>query len=178
MALQGYIKMGLDLGLEGKELQTFAMTQQKEDRLYEEKKAKEQEVAERDERQRKRDHERELKEIELKIAQTKHVESQESTKEVSCDNGSLFPKLPKFNEKVDEIDAYILRFERYATMKGWPNDKWAISLGSLLEGKALEVYSRLPIAKAQDFENVKSNCDGFCFCAGRRLVWEIFPTAL
>ena len=40
-------------------------------------------------------------------------------------------------EGKDEID-FIQCFERYAQAKGWTEENWAILLGALLTGKALE----------------------------------------
>ena len=37
----------------------------------------------------------------------------------------------------------------------WRRDQWAVYLSALLKGKALEVYSRLPIKDAQDYEVLK-----------------------
>ena len=34
-------------------------------------------------------------------------------------------KLPSFDEKIDDFDAYLYRFEGYATMQGWPKERWA-----------------------------------------------------
>ncbi|PIK59722.1 hypothetical protein BSL78_03385 [Apostichopus japonicus] len=54
------------------------------------------------------------------------------------------------------MDAYILRFERFAEEAGWSETAWATSLGALLTGKALEVYSRMPNSQAKVYSNVKS----------------------
>ena len=54
---------------------------------------------------------------------------------------SLRPKLPKFEEHKDDMDAYIQRFERFARSQRWIEDTWAVSLSSLLTGKGLEVYT-------------------------------------
>ena len=41
-----------------------------------------------------------------------------------------------------EIDHFIQRFERYARENGWAEENWAISLGTLLTGKAFKAYTR------------------------------------
>ncbi|KAJ8022389.1 hypothetical protein HOLleu_37270 [Holothuria leucospilota] len=73
-------------------------------------------------------------------------------------------------ERVDNIDAYINRFERYALCRGWNRKKeWAINLGALLQGKALYEYSTLPTDDALDYDKVKKavlkayelNAEGF-----------------
>lgn len=54
------------------------------------------------------------------------------------------PKLPPFNEKSDNMDVYLKRFERFAENPGWNKENWATILSALVQGKALDVYSRLP----------------------------------
>ena len=61
------------------------------------------------------------------------------------------PRLPMFSESKDELDSYLQRFERYAVNKRWPRDAYVLNLASLLTGKALNVYSRLPLALANDY---------------------------
>lgn len=65
------------------------------------------------------------------------------------------PKLPYFEENVDDMDAYLQRFERYAKSQNWPNDEWAVHLSALLKGKALDVYSRIAPDEAMKFDVLK-----------------------
>ena len=39
--------------------------------------------------------------------------------------------------------------------QGWSKGQWALYLSALLKGKALEVYSRLPVKDAHDYEILK-----------------------
>ena len=64
--------------------------------------------------------------------------------------------MPPFDEAKDNMDAFIHRFEIYATTQKWPESKWAVYLGALLRGKALEVYSRLSIDDASDYGILKN----------------------
>ena len=68
------------------------------------------------------------------------------------------PKLPHFDESKDNIDSYLRRFERYASLQEWPETNRAIYLSALLKGKALEVYSRLPEeeARARTYSKLKA----------------------
>ena len=66
------------------------------------------------------------------------------------------PKLPHFDESKDNIDSYLRRFERYASLQDWPEADWAIYLSALLKGKALEVYSRLPEEEARSYGRLKA----------------------
>jgi len=62
------------------------------------------------------------------------------------------PKMPCFEETKDDMDAYLHRFEVYAQSQGWKNYQWAVYLSALLKGRALEVYSRLPVREAQNYD--------------------------
>ena len=50
---------------------------------------------------------------------------------------------------------YLQRFERYADNEGLDPECFGTYLGSLLSGKALEVYSRLPASDARNYETLK-----------------------
>ena len=65
------------------------------------------------------------------------------------------PKLPSFVDGKDDLDAYLQRFERFATTAKWEKTGWASKLSALLSGRALEVYSRLSEETAQDYDRVK-----------------------
>jgi hypothetical protein len=53
------------------------------------------------------------------------------------------------------MDSYIHRFEQYAKLEGWPENTWAIYLATLLKGKALDVYTRLPLEEAKNYKTLK-----------------------
>ena len=59
-------------------------------------------------------------------------------------------------EGKDQIDNFIQRFERYARANLWRKENWAISLGALLTGKALEAYTRLSEEDAVNYEELKN----------------------
>ena len=65
------------------------------------------------------------------------------------------PKIPAFNEGKDEMDSYLLRFERYATVQKWEPDTWATGLSALLQGKALDVYALMPKEDALNYDKLK-----------------------
>ena len=60
------------------------------------------------------------------------------------------PKIPVFDESRDEMDSYLLRFERYATAQKWKKEGWATSLSALLKGKALDVYALMPVKRGME----------------------------
>ena len=64
------------------------------------------------------------------------------------------PKIPTFNEGKDEMDSYLLRFERYATAQKWEPDTWATGLSALLQGKALDVYALMPKEDALNYDKL------------------------
>ena len=65
------------------------------------------------------------------------------------------PKLPYFEESKDKMDSYLSRFEKYAVANKWDRSIWAVYLSALLKGRALEVYDRLSVADANDYEKLK-----------------------
>ncbi len=78
----------------------------------------------------------------------------QNVKQVAMSHPRVSPKLPAFTEK-ENLDAYLSRFERFATSHDWPTNEWAINLSTLLTGKALETYYRLPVEQASQYHVVK-----------------------
>ena len=66
------------------------------------------------------------------------------------------PKLPYFDESKDKMDSYLSRFEKYATANEWKKSVWAAYLSALLKGRALDVYDRLSVDDAADYEKLKA----------------------
>ena len=42
-----------------------------------------------------------------------------NSKDQNCSSVAKTPKIPAFDENQNEMDSYILRFERYATAQRW-----------------------------------------------------------
>ena len=59
-------------------------------------------------------------------------------------------------EGKDEMDSYLLRFERYATAQKWKKEDWATNLSALLKGKALDVYALMPVEEALNYDMLKA----------------------
>ena len=70
-------------------------------------------------------------------------------------NSGRSTKLPVFFDAKDDMDAYLQIFVRYAENEGWDADCYGAYLGSLLSGKALEVYSRITAFEARDYYKLK-----------------------
>ena len=66
------------------------------------------------------------------------------------------PKMQNFSEGKDDIDAYLQRFERFAELCKWERRDLALHLSVLLSGKALEVYARLSVEEAKDYDTLKA----------------------
>ena len=128
--------------------------EREEKRRKEEAEAKREE-AEREEQKRKDDAELQQKkfehELEMKLIEQKTAET------LSKKEAMKFPKMPVFSEERDDMDAYLSRFERSAEARGWARDDWAVALSSLLTGKALEVYYRMPADEVDDYHKLKES---------------------
>jgi len=99
------------------------------------------------------EHELKIEQLRQKSREKSENEGRESMKGQLA--SGITPRLPTFMD-TDDIGAYIERFERFATTQGWDKKSWAVSLGALLTGSALEVYSRLSSKDALDYDVVKS----------------------
>ena len=100
------------------------------------------------------DHQRLTMQIELEQIKRQTNEMNSSVKATGGARAKP-PKLPLFNEDRDQLDMYLQRFERYAATQNWNRDEWALNLSSLLTGKALNVYSSIPIEDAHQYEILK-----------------------
>ena len=65
------------------------------------------------------------------------------------------PRLPAFVDGKDDLDSWLLRFERFASTSGWPKEDWSTSLSALLTGRSLEVFCCLSQSEAIDYNRVK-----------------------
>ena len=65
------------------------------------------------------------------------------------------PKLPSFIDEKDELDSYLLRFERYSENADKEKATLANKLSALLTGSAMDVYTRISDADANDYDKLK-----------------------
>ena len=163
-----------DIGFEGKDILEYVKEQQKLDReeraawrniriaelQAEEKKRADELQAEEKKRadeirfaQIKAKKELKIKEMELQ-AQAQ-VTASSATTPPPRNKDAKSPKLPPFIDEKDELDSYLLRFERYAENASWEKDTWAIKLSALLTGRAMDVYTRMSDADASDYDKLK-----------------------
>ena len=80
------------------------------------------------------------REHELELARLAQGRNDTERAEVREDRAKA-PKLPSFVDGKDNLDAYLQRFERFATTAKWEKTGWASKLSALLSGRAQEVYS-------------------------------------
>ena len=162
--LKELVELAKEAGLEGTELSNFLRDErthqrerekeererEKEVREWEEKEGERQREREKEERehhrgrekaesdalQREADRRHEIIELaRLRVEENVLIRSGQAERNIGS-MGSV-PKLPSFDEKMDDLDAYLYRFEGYATMQGCPKERWASNLSALLKGNAL-----------------------------------------
>ena len=113
----------------------------------------EREKAESDALQREADRHHEIELARLRVEDNVLNRSGQAERNIGS-MGSV-PKLPSFDEKVDDLDAYLYRFEGYATMQGWPKERWASNLSALLKGNPIQVFHRMSLDDSGDYELLK-----------------------
>ena len=123
------------------------------DREMEEEKRKLEQMKLKDE-ENKREHERKMEEQRQRLEQEKL--DLEKLRDEDRRSGNLGKsKLPVFDEKKDSFDAYIARFENFATVRKWDESMWAIQLSLLLSGRALETYDSLSTEQQGRYQDIK-----------------------
>jgi len=65
-------------------------------------------------------------------------------------------KLPLFNDEKDDLDAYLIRFERACAAFKIRPEFWSTQLARLLQGRSLDVYQRLPAEEVDNYESLKN----------------------
>ena len=65
------------------------------------------------------------------------------------------PRLLRLNE-TDDIEHFLITFERIAEACQWPTTDWAVRLVALLTGKARAAYVNMDREESLDYEKVKA----------------------
>ena len=94
-------------------------------------------------------------ELEMRRLELEQTRQGPGAKAPSNEDRAKAPKLPSFVDGKDDLDAYLQRFERFATTAKWEKAGWATKLSALLSGRALDVYSRLSEEAASDYHKMK-----------------------
>ena len=155
-----------DIGFEGKDIVEYVKEQQKLDREERASWREDRKRADQAEEKKRADEirfaqieaEKELKIKEMEL-QAQQAQAQASASLAGTppprNKDAKSPKLPSFIDEKDELDSYLLRFERYAENASWEKDTWAIKLSALLTGRAMDVYTRMSDADASDYDKLK-----------------------
>ena len=100
--------------------------------------------------------EKELKNKEMEFqAQQAQATTSSATTPPPHNKDAKSPKLPSFTDEKDELDSYLLHFERYTENASWEKDTWAIKLSALLTERAVDVYTRMSDTDASDYDKLK-----------------------
>ena len=135
---------------------------EKEKREAEEARQKQEEAQrqreiELEEAQRQREFELEKLKLEVEAKKLERAQQDANRDAVSRPLGKVkSPELPSFVDGKDDLDSYLLRFERYAVVAKWEKASWATHISALLSGKALDVYSRLSEDLALNYDRLKT----------------------
>ncbi len=139
------MQYGRELGLEGRELQKFIETQQSIER-EERAENRRVELAKLEfqvaiEKEKKEVLEKERLRIQTVLElKNEGVDMSYDLQGMGGRQRAKGPKLPAFVDGKDDLDSYLKRFERFATINGWEEYEWATALSALVTGKALDVY--------------------------------------
>ena len=93
--------------------------------------------------------------LELEARRLSQSQNGEKFTQGSVENVMRTPPLPSFVDRKDNLDEYLLRFKRYASVAKWNRSAWTTQLSPLLTGKAVEVYNRLSPKEAMNYERFK-----------------------
>lgn len=63
-------------------------------------------------------------------------------------------KMPYLDDR-DDVESFLLTFERQAKQYNWDRETWAVKLGSLLKGRSRVTYTRMSDEAAADYDQLK-----------------------
>ncbi|XP_069984657.1 uncharacterized protein [Penaeus vannamei] len=132
-----------ELGLKGNDIAQYVISQQT---LAREERAKEREFQK---EQLEPEKERVKLEHELQMARLNN--SSDSSLNPVLFDGASRPSLTVFKDGEDII-SYLIIFERIANLLNFKEETYAIRLGSLLTGKAVDIYTSLPPETTGDYQ--------------------------
>ena len=141
MSLEKLEEIGKRLGYADSNLARFIKEQQD--------KARDDRAIAREERAKEREHE--IRVLELK-SQSEQRNSEPSDSVTQLKLNSV--QLPYYKDN-DDISAYLIRFERLAQLMNIKPELYAVHLGSLLQGKALQIYSSYSQEITSDYDRLK-----------------------
>ena len=163
--LKELIELAKEAGLQGDKLSVFLRDEPARQRDRErEERDREERVREREREEREREREERERESEMRKREAEDLQrdadrrhelelAKLKVERIAVDQtgpvshsrgvGAAVPKLPTFDDRTDDLDAYLHRFEGYATAQDWPRERWAFNLSALLKGNALQTFHRM-----------------------------------
>ena len=138
------------LGLKDNAITEFVLKQQ-ETHFRNVEQQKERDERQRERAEKERDHERAMERLRLTKDRNESRSSGTSFTPTFAD-AALKPTLPVYRDGED-LNGYLVRFERVAELLNVPNEQWAIRLAGLLTGKAVEIYTSLTKEESADYES-------------------------
>ena len=93
--------------------------------------------------------------LELEARRLCQSQNSEQLNQGSVKNVVRTPPLPSFVDGKDNLDEYLLRFERNTSVAKWNRSTWGTQLSPLLSGNVVEEYNRLSPEEAMDYERLK-----------------------
>ncbi|XP_055896455.1 uncharacterized protein LOC106080145 [Biomphalaria glabrata] len=128
--------------------------QDAEKQRQESEKQRQESEKQRQDAEKQRQHEKEKMEFERQNKENKEsipIQGHSSM----FDKYRLMNKISAFNENIDNMDSYLIRFEEIATTSGLPEAHWSSSLLTLLTGKAVNICSQLSINERSTYSDIK-----------------------
>lgn len=159
MSTKELIGRGEKLGLRDAELRAWLEAEQAR-AAESEKHAREERAAEREASRMRAEAEERALQLRIRLQEASNVQERSAAGDRRAEESpSMFINphrmiLP-FDEKRDDLDTYLKRFENIATGYNWPREKWATAFSMCLGGEALKVFGRLSPEDSVDFEKAK-----------------------
>ena len=160
-SLHGWVTLGTSMGLTGTQLLEFVGQQEErqikrelEERDYqmhleEKKMLLEMEKIKLEREKNERQHVLEERRLNLGLGASTGV-----ARDGQAEFEKVKLRMPFFDDK-DDLESFLGQFERLAKLQRWGSDTWAVRLGTLLKGKAREVYVGMSEHQCEDYEAVK-----------------------
>jgi len=152
--LEKHRLLGKMMGHSGKELAQFIMEREKEEREWELARQREREELDMARLREEREFLLREKQVELENARANPDNSQSPERNRGSDFAPVRIKMPQYDERED-IEVFLASFERLARIQQWQEDTWGVRLGTLLCGKAREVYTHMSDSDAADYKKLK-----------------------
>uniref|UniRef100_A0A2C9L8R5 Uncharacterized protein n=1 Tax=Biomphalaria glabrata TaxID=6526 RepID=A0A2C9L8R5_BIOGL len=124
--------------------------EKQEEKEYQEQESEKQ----RQDAEKQRQHEKEKMEFEKQNKENKESIPTQGHSNM-FDKYRLMNKISAFNENIDNMDSYLIRFEEIATTSGLPEAHWSSSLLTLLTGKAVNICSQVSINERSTYSDIK-----------------------